>query len=130
MNAEVVPKTEQEYLDMVERRNRVSIPATFISFKRSQKKVYPRYALLRIDKVTTKEQAEKYIGNAVEMYIPKTKVQLTGFKERIVMGYIKRTHGNSGVVRARFEKNLCPKYIGSLVYVKLFKANINYFQKD
>ncbi|OAG31361.1 large subunit ribosomal protein L35Ae [Nematocida displodere] len=130
MNVEVVPKTDNEYKSMVEARNRVSIPATFISFKRSQRTTHPRYALIRIDEVTSKEQAEKYIGNAVEMYIPKTKVQQNGFKERTVTGYIHRVHGNSGVLRARFEKNLCPKFIGSFVYVKMYKANPNYFQKD
>lgn len=130
MNTEVVPKTETEYKAMVEARERIAIPANFVSFKRSQRNVYQRYALLKMENVTTKEQAEKYIGRAVEMYIPKTKVQLSGYKERVVMGYIHRVHGNSGLVRARFEKTLCPKYIGSYVYVQLYKANPNYFQKD
>ncbi|KAI5171374.1 large subunit ribosomal protein L35Ae [Nematocida sp. LUAm3] len=130
MNVEVLPKTETEYKQMVEARGRVSIPATFISYKRSQRKVYPRYALLRIENVTTKEQADKYLGRGVEMYIPKTKVQPSGYKERVVMGYISRTHGNSGVLRARFEKNLSASYLGTQVYVKLYMANTNYFQKD
>jgi len=126
----VVPKTETEYKEMVEARNRVSIPATFISHRRSQRNVYPRYAHLRIEGVTSKAQAEKYIGRGVELYIKKEKVQKSGYKERVVRGYIHRVHGNSGVVRARFEKNLCPSYIGSFVYVKLYKANPNCFQKD
>lgn len=130
MQTEVIPKTETEYKAMVEARERIAIPATFISFKRSQRTVHPRYALLKMDNVTTKEQAEAYIGRAVELYIPKTKVQLSGYKERIVTGYIHRVHGNSGIVRARFEKNLSPSFIGSYVYVQLYKANPNYFQKD
>lgn len=130
MRVEVVPKTDSEYKAMVEARNRVSIPANFISFKRSQRKTYPRYSLLRIENVTTKEQAQKYLGNAVEMYVPKTKVQPSGYKERVILGYIHRVHGNSGVVRARFDRNLNPDWIGTYVYVKMYKANPNCFQKD
>ncbi|KAI5188683.1 large subunit ribosomal protein L35Ae [Nematocida sp. AWRm77] len=130
MQTEVIIKTDAEYAQMVENRNRVSIPAVFVSHKRSQRNTYPRYALLRIENVQTKAQAEKYVGKAVILYIPKEKVQLSGYKEREVMGYVHRTHGNSGVVRARFEKNLCPNYIGSHVYVQMYMANKNAFQKD
>ncbi|KAI5180321.1 large subunit ribosomal protein L35Ae [Nematocida sp. AWRm80] len=130
MAVEIIPKTEAEYQSMVEARNRLSIPAVFISFKRSQRTMHERYALLRIENISSKEQAQKYIGRAVEMYIPKTKVQLSGFKERVVRGYIHATHGNQGVVRARFEKNLSATFLGTNVYVQLYKANPNCFQKD
>jgi large subunit ribosomal protein L35Ae len=128
MHTEVIPKTEEEYGRMVEARKRVSTPATFISYKRSQRRVYLRYALLRIEGVTTRDQAEKYIGRAVEMYIAKEKAQPSGYKERVVKGYIHKTHGSSGVVRARFKKNLSPYFLGTKVYVRLYKANLNDFK--
>lgn len=130
MQTEIVMKTDAEYAQMVENRNRVSIPAIFVSHKRSQRNTYPRYSLLKIEGVRSKEQAEKYLGKEVILYIPKTRVQASGYKERAMVGYIHRTHGNSGIVRARFEKNLCPSYIGSHVYVQLYRANPNAFQKD
>lgn len=127
MNVEIVPKSQKQYEKMAEARSRVSVPATFVSYKRSQRRVYVRYALLRIENVATRAQAERYVGNAVEMYIPKEKVQASGYKERVVKGYIHRVHGDSGVVRARFVKNLSPGFLGTKVSVKLYKAGMSLF---
>ncbi|KAI5184416.1 large subunit ribosomal protein L35Ae [Nematocida homosporus] len=126
----IVPKTEQEYAEYKANRENVTIPATFISPRRGQRRTYDKTSLLRIDSVVTREQAKRYIDHGVEAYIAKTKVQASGFKERVVRGIITGVHGNSGVLRAKFEKSLTPSQMGSYVYVTLYKANKNYIQKD
>lgn len=93
----------------------LTIPATFVSHKRSQRKIYPRYALLRMPCVKDRESAKKYVNNAV-LYVRNGKEN---------SGVITRVHGNSGVVMARFEKNLPPQDIGNTVQVKLWKMNID-----
>jgi large subunit ribosomal protein L35Ae len=90
-----------------------TIPSVFVSHKRSKRKVYPRHALLRIENVCSREAARKYVGNCVEFIR----------NDNSVYGRISRVHGNSGVVCARFVRNLPPNDIGKTVFVKLYKIN-------
>lgn len=91
----------------------------FISHRRSQRRIYPQFAILRIENVNTREAAKKYIGHAVELF----KVYEGMEKESSVEGTIVRVHGNSGCVIAKFSRNLSPIEIGSTVYVKLYKSD-------
>ena len=93
-----------------------SIPAIFVSHKRALDVIHPELSLLRINNVTDRLTAQKYIDNAV-IFVYKNKNEETIYNR----GVITKVHGNKGVVRARFERNLCPKAIGSTVYVKLYK---------
>lgn len=97
--------------------SRTTIPATFVSFKRGQRKVHPRYALLKIDNVIDRSEAGSYVGNGVVYY----KTTPEGEKYP-VHGVITRLHGNSGAVRARFARNLNPKALGTHAFVKLYKV--------
>lgn len=89
----------------------LTIPALFTSHKRSQRKVYPRYSLLKINNVKDRASAKNYIGNAVL------------YKDN--QGVITRVHGNSGVVMARFKRNLPPQAIGSEIQVCLWKVGVD-----
>lgn len=93
--------------------SRLSIPSTFVSHKRSQRRVYPRYALLKIESVVTREAAQRYIGNCVE-FVRNGKSNF---------GRVTRAHGNSGIVMVRFKTNLAPQDVGKNVNVKLYKIN-------
>lgn len=95
-----------------------TIPATFVSHKRSQRKLRPRYALLEIDNVKCRATAENYINNAVYMSWITKEGELVENR-----GIIRKHHGNKGVVRAIFERNLNPKAVGQTVYVKLYKVD-------
>lgn len=97
--------------------SRTTIPATFVSFRRGLRRIYPRHALVKIENVTSRNDAGSYIGNGVVCY------KMGKEKERHpVHGVITRVHGNSGVVCARFSRNLNPKSIGSSVFIKLYKV--------
>jgi large subunit ribosomal protein L35Ae len=97
---------------------RTTIPATFVSFRRSRHVVHERYALLKINNVTSASEAQKYIGNGV-VAIKQNKAG----EKHPEHGVITRIHGGRGIVRARFTRNLSPKAIGSYVFVKLYKVN-------
>lgn len=86
-----------------------TIPATFISHKRGQRRVHPNHALLRIAGISTRADAEFFLGNGVSAAADNH-------------GRITRVHGNSGVVAAKFTRNLAPNRIGTDVAVKLYKV--------
>ncbi len=93
------------------------IRSTFIGFKRRQRKLHPRFALLKIDNVEDKTQASNYINNAVYLAWRNKEGDLVENR-----GFIKKVHGNKGVVMATFQRNLNPRAVGQLVYVKLYKV--------
>lgn len=93
-----------------------TIPATFVSHRRNQRKLNPRFALLKINNVTDSTVAQKYVKNAVSFFWKNKDGEV--FENS---GMIRRTHGNKGIVRAVFEKNLAPQAVGQTVYVKLYK---------
>lgn len=96
---------------------RTTIPATFVSHQRSQRMLHPRYALLEIHNVRDRPTAEKYMNNAVYMsWVNKAGELVENF------GVIRKHHGNKGVVRAMFQRNLNPKAVGQTVHVKLYKV--------
>ncbi|MEK6898746.1 MAG: 50S ribosomal protein L35ae [Nanoarchaeota archaeon] len=67
-----------------------------IQFRRSRHRIHERHYLLDFN-LTSREEAKKYAGKHVEWKSPSGKV---------IKGVISDAHGNSGVVRAIFEKGL------------------------
>jgi len=96
------------------------VPATFVSFRRSKRSINPNQALLEIEGVNTKEDAKWYIGKKVASIV---KGEHKG-EEKINWGVVTQEHGNSGVVRAKFERNLPPQMLGKQVRVMLYPSNI------
>lgn len=101
------------------------VNATFTSFRRSKRQINPNQALLEIQGVNSKEEAKFYVGKKVASYV-KPKVGKDGKKieGHINWGVITQEHGNSGIVRAKFDRNLPPVALGSKVRVMLFPSNI------
>lgn len=95
---------------------KTAIPAIFVSQRRGLRKIKPQQSLLKINNVVSKDQAKNYIGNCVAFY-----TQKKDGTQRVNYGRIINTHGKSGIVRAKFSRNLPPKAISTLVYVKLYK---------
>ena len=95
------------------------VDAIFTSFRRNKRQLNPAQALLKIEGVACKEDAEFYIGKKVACPIKSKKTEA---KEN--WGPITHVHGNSGIVRAKFDRNLPPSFLGSTVRVFLFPSTI------
>jgi large subunit ribosomal protein L35Ae len=79
--------------------------------------------LIQVDNVNNTDDAKFYIGKKVA-YIYSAKVAKNGSKFRCVWGKVTANHGNAGVVRCKFSKNLDPKTIGSSVRIMLYPSLI------
>ncbi|OHS94132.1 ribosomal protein L35Ae [Tritrichomonas foetus] len=95
------------------------VSAVFTSFRRNKREINPAQALLKIEGVNSKEEAEWYVGKKVMSPVASKNVER---KEN--WGVITQVHGNSGVVRAKFDRNLPPAFLGKTVRVYLFPSNL------
>jgi len=77
--------------------------AKITSYRRSLHHQVPNQVLVSVDGVDSNEDAKKLLGKKVILNISKNKT---------VKGKIIATHGNNGVVKARFSKGLPGQVIG------------------
>jgi len=80
-----------------------------IQFRRGRHTVHERHFLIEINKVSSKDNAKKFIGKEVIWKSPAGK---------IIKGKISSPHGNQGLVRAIFEKGLPGQAITTEVEIK------------
>lgn len=80
-----------------------------VQFRRGRKTVHERHFLIELDGVSSKKDAEKFVGKHVKWTSPAGK---------IIEGKIAATHGIKGIVRAIFEKGLPGQAITTKVEVK------------
>jgi large subunit ribosomal protein L35Ae len=93
--------------------------AVFTGFKRGKSTQSEQFALLKVKGVNEKKDASFYFGKRVA-YIFKGKSVRNNTKFRVIWGRITRSHGNNGLVRAQFAKNLPPRAMGSTLRVMLY----------
>jgi large subunit ribosomal protein L35Ae len=80
-----------------------------IQFRRGKKTIHERHFLIEIEKVSNKEEAQKFVGKSVIWKSPAGKE---------IAGKIAATHGNKGVVRAIFERGLPGQAVTTKVEIK------------
>jgi len=80
-----------------------------IQFRRGRKTMKERHFLIEVEGTKKREDAQKFVGKAVEWKSPAGK---------IIKGKVAAAHGNKGVVRAIFEKGLPGQAISMEVDIK------------
>jgi large subunit ribosomal protein L35Ae len=80
-----------------------------IQFRRGRHVVHEKHFLIEVEGISSKEEAEKLVGKAVEWKSPAGKM---------IKGKVSAAHGNKGVVRAIFEKGLPGQAITTEVDIK------------
>jgi len=78
------------------------------SYRRGRKTQRTNHMLIKVEGVSTTDEAKKLVGKKVEWTTP-------GGKKMV--GKIYHLHGSSGVVRARFPKGLPGQAIGTEIKV-------------
>lgn len=102
---------------------RLYVKGTFVGFQRSRSVQKPGVSLIQIDGVRCREDTEFYLGKRIA-YVYRAKKEKDGSRYRVIWGKVRRAHGNSGVVRATFRRNLPAAAMGSTVRVMLYPSRI------
>ncbi|KAL0226730.1 hypothetical protein P9112_014054 [Eukaryota sp. TZLM1-RC] len=98
--------------------SRLYAKGLFLGFKRNLNNQDESVSLVKIDGVNTVDDARWYEGKRVAfLYNAKNKKE---GKTRIIWGKVVRPHGNSGVVRCRFRRNLPPRAIGAPLRIMMY----------
>jgi large subunit ribosomal protein L35Ae len=92
-------------------------------YQRGKRSQNPSTSLIQIETVNTKEDADFYLGKRIA-YVYRARKEVNGSKIRVIWGRVTRSHGNSGLVRAKFRVNLPPKSFGASVRVMLYPSSI------
>ena len=91
----------------------------FTGFRRARMSQRSYQALVQVESVNDKASAKFYLGKRVA-YIYKVKNQTANTRYRCMWGKVINTHGSSGGVRCKFQKNLPPHAMGAFVRVMLY----------
>merc|ERR1711915_581948 len=114
--------------------NRTYALAVFTGFKRGKRNQFMNISLLKIKGSSTIDDAKFYVGKTCAFVykpapkrpkkMPEPNVKKVAKKYRVIWGKVTRTHGNSGMVRARFRKNLPAQAMGLRVRIMMYPSRI------
>ena len=94
-----------------------------LGYKRSKVNQYENTSLIKIENVNSRSDVPFYLGKRIA-YIYKAKKEVNNSKFRVIWGKVCRPHGNNGVVRAKFRKNLPPCSIAAPCRVMLYPSRV------
>merc|ERR1712080_631029 len=103
--------------------SRLYVKGVVAGFKGSQAKQYNHTNLIKIQGVEDTEDVKFCLGKKI-MYMYRAKTEKDGSRFRVMSGKVCRAHGTSGIVRAKFTKNLPPSALGAPVRVMLFPSRV------
>jgi large subunit ribosomal protein L35Ae len=95
------------------------VRGAFLGFKTGKRNAHEGQARIQIEGVKEKKETSFYMGKRVA-YVYKAKNTKQNSRFRCVWGKIIQAHGNNGIVRAKFHKNLPPRAFGAMVRVMLY----------
>ena len=102
---------------------RLYVKGVMMGFKRGLRNQYEHTSLIKIQGVDETKDVSFYQGKKI-MYMYRTKTVKDGSRFRVVWGKVCGPHGTSGVVPAKFTKNLPPSSIGAPVRIMLFPSRV------
>lgn len=102
---------------------RLHSKGVIVGFKRGQRRQEWNTSLVKIEGVKTADATEFYHGKRIA-YVYKAPTKKNGTNNRVIWGKVTRSHGNSGVVRAKFTSNLPPAATGEKVRIMLFPSRV------
>lgn len=97
--------------------------AVILGYKRSKSNSYANTTLLKIEGVLTREDSQYYCGKRVA-YIYRAKTMKKGTNLRVMWGKVTRPHGNNGVMRSAFRKNIPPRAFGAKCRVMMYPSSV------
>merc|ERR1712094_102594 len=103
--------------------SRLYVKGVVAGYRRALTKQKTRTSLIKIQGVDDSADAKFYFGKKI-MYMYRTKTLKDDNRFRVMWGKVCASHGTSGVVRAKFRKNLPPSAIGAPVRVMLFPSRV------
>ena len=93
--------------------------AVFTGFKRGQRTQLVQQALLKIEGCNDTKSSLFYHGKRVA-FVYKAENKKRGTNHKCIWGKVCSSHGQAGMVKAKFARNLPPRAMGSTVRVMLY----------
>ena len=99
-----------------------------LGFKRNRRNQHVQQSRIQIEGVKDKKDTQFYMGKRIAYIYKASKAKKVAdgktSKYRVMWGRIIAAHGDNGIVRAKFRKNLPPNSIGKQLRIMMYPSNI------